>query len=145
MIFAQHALVILLSFVIVSVARANTKPSIEVKQITPADSEILEEWIRVTNEHEILGVTASKGRDGDWQWQVFIAVAEFVRQEPLESKLVRRITAALQKVPGAKAVAHEDREVWLIQGEVSGEQLVRSVSETLDTLAPELRKHIESL
>jgi hypothetical protein len=109
------------------------------------DSEILEEWRRVTEDTDILGVSASKSADPKWKWRVSIAVAEFVRKEPLESRLVDRITESLKKVKGAKAVAHEDREVWLIEGDVDGKALVCSASSALDSLAPQLRKHMESL
>jgi hypothetical protein len=131
--------------VIVLAARAAGKTEIKVRKVEPADSGVLEQWERVTDEEEIFGVSASRTAQPKWKWQVFVAAAEFVREEPLESTLVERITSALKKVEGVKAVAHEDREVWIIEGDPSGEALVRAASTALDSLAPQLRKHMESL
>jgi hypothetical protein len=39
---------------------------------------------------------------------------------------------------------HEDREVWKLQGEPTGEELVRACALALDRLAPELRKQLKS-
>ena len=121
------------------------KPAIEIRKIVPADSAIHEEWERVTAEVEILGVDAARVEQAGWNWQVFIYVAEFVRKDPLASRLQDRITSALKRVKGVKAVAREDTEVWLVRGQASGEELVRSCSIELDQLAPDLRKYLETL
>ena len=42
-------------------------------------------------------------------WNVVIWVAEFLREDPLETELRGRIASALGAVDG---VAEEDREVW---------------------------------
>jgi hypothetical protein len=78
--------------------------------------------------------------DDDWPWQVAVHAAEFFREEPLQSLLVDAVTAALSNVPGVKRAIQEDREVWVLQGQTSGEQLVHACSAALDGLAPVLRK-----
>lgn len=117
--------------------------SIEVKRIDPMDDAIIEEWTRVIKNEDILGVSASKYADGDWH--VFINVAEFIREEPLESKLHQRITDSLAGIDGVVEVIHEDREVWLVRGDVTGEALVRSSSAALNELHEELATTVDSL
>jgi hypothetical protein len=104
-----------------------------------------EEWIRVTEEENILGVCATRTGDGDWPWQVSIYVAEFVRAEPLRSQLVDTITAALASIRGVTRAAQEDREVWAIQGNVGGEALIQACSVALNQLAPLLRQAYAAL
>ena len=118
---------------------------IEVKRIEPMDSSILEEWTRVTDNEDVLGVSASKSAESNGEWQVFINVAEFVREEPLESKLYQHITDSLSGIDGVVEVIHEDREVWLVRGDVTGEALVRSSSAALNELHEELATAVDSL
>jgi hypothetical protein len=65
----------------VSLRGKEKKPTIEVRKIIPEDNTVLEEWQRVTNEPDILGVEAAKMNGSKWKWQVFINAAEFVRKE----------------------------------------------------------------
>jgi hypothetical protein len=129
----------------VSLIATEKKSAIEIRKITPADDEILEEWLRVTKEPDVLGVDASKGKHPRWRWQVFINAAEFVRKDPLAARLDRNITAALKGVAGVTAVAREDTEVWVLQGEANGEDLVRACAVALDQLAPEIRRYMADL
>src|ERR1043166_2765715 len=92
---------------------------VEVTQLTPEDAELLEEWIRVTDERDLFGVCATRSRDGEWPWRVSIFAAEFIRKEPLQSQLCDAITRALSGTPGASRAVQEDREVWLVQGSVT--------------------------
>jgi hypothetical protein len=124
---------------------AREKKPVEVRKITTRENEATEAWEHVTDEPDIFGVSAAKRDRPIWQWQVGVAVAEFVRQEPLEGRLDRAITTALGKVKGATAVAREDREVWVVQGKVSGDDLVRACAAALDQLEPEIRQHLSDL
>jgi len=45
---------------------------------------------------------------------------EFVRDDPLETDMRRRIAAALRAVKGGVMTDEEDREVWLVTGTASG-------------------------
>ena len=134
--------VVAIAFFMASACSIASTP-IEVKRIEPIDNSILEEWTRVTDNEDVLGVSASKSADGDWQ--VFINVAEFIREEPLESKLYQRITESLTGIDGVVEVIHEDREVWLVRGDVTGEALVRSSSTALNELHEELATAVDSL
>jgi len=112
---------------------------IEVLQLVPADSECLEEWIRVTDEKDLFGVCVTRFRQGDWPWRVSIHAAEFIRDDPLQSQVFDAITSALNAAPGASRAVQEDREVWLVQGSLTGEVLVRSCAAVLDRLAEPMR------
>lgn len=110
---------------------------IAVKQIPSSDEEILEEWVHVTDNEEILGVSASRS-EGEWSWTVSIYAAEYIREEPLESELYESISKALTTVPGVTAINHEDREVWIIKGNPKGEDLVKACVNGL-------YKHLEAM
>lgn len=119
--------------------------SVEVKKIAPEDDEIREEWVRITKDEDILGVSAAKLSRPQWSWQISVYVAEFIRHEPLESKLKKVITDSLRTVKGVKRVAQEDREVWLVDGDsVRGDDLVRACAVGLSTIEAELRKAYDS-
>jgi hypothetical protein len=125
--------------------KGNTKISeVVVKQVEPQDDELLEVWIRQTEDNDILGISAVRSV-GDWPWAVDINVAEFVRTDPLESELQASIRNALLSVPGVTRVAHEDREVWVVQGNPEGADLVRACAAVVDTLSDSTRKMINEL
>jgi hypothetical protein len=95
-----------------------------------------EAWERDIEVHdgEVRWVGATRGRfRGDWN--VSVAVMEFIREEPLEGELRSRITAALRSVEGVEGADEMDREVWFVTGTPSGEALVRAVGDVLDHLA----------
>jgi len=116
---------------------------VAVQQVQPLDSAIHEEWLRVTKEQDLLGVGASKLDTSTWQ--VFINVAEFIRTEPLQSELFDAVTDALVQTDGVETAFQEDREVWIVKGEVSGESLIQSCAAALSRLEPKIRKTFESL
>lgn len=110
------------------------------------DDEFAEEWERETDDPDVLGVGAIKWVDDDeWPWQVTISAMEFVREEPLEGELRQRLNAALASVPNVAEVDEEDREVWVVAGEPSGDALVRAASTVLDEFAGRIRAHIKRL
>lgn len=123
----------------------NGASEVEVRQIEPMDDEIVEEWERVTDDPDIHGVGAARFAGTEWPWQVYVYVAEFVRTEPLESELRRRITDALNSVPGVTEAVQEDREVWVVQGDASGDALTRACAAVVDELATRTREVYESL
>lgn len=117
-------------------------------RVEPEDDEIAEEWTRgdADLDPETRGVIANRWRDeDDWPWQVFIAAAEFVRQEPLESELEARLIEGLRRVDGVEDVAREDREVWVVRGHPTGAALVDAAAAVVDELAPRMRQHIDAL
>ncbi len=116
-----------------------------VEKIEPEDDEVMEEWIRVTDNEDIFGVSATRFEDEAWPWNIFVSAAEFVRTEPLESQLHAAIDAALAMVAGVTEVVNEDREVWILKGNPTGEDLVRACSVVLDEMGEAIQKAVEEM
>jgi len=87
---------------------------------------------RMTDQPELRNVEAIRE---DTNWQVHVWVAEYVREEPLESELHDRMTTALQAVPGVTLVVQEDREVWSVDGTPAGDVLLQAAADVVDDLA----------
>jgi hypothetical protein len=92
----------------------------------------------VTGEPDVRGVDAGRF-DFAGRWNVTVAVMEFVRQNPPEGELRRRIAVALRSVGGVETAEEMDREVWFVTGTPSGKALVRAVAEVVDDLAGQTR------
>ena len=104
-----------------------------------------EGWSRVLDEEDedILGVGVSRIA-GDWQWEIGVNAAEFVRDEPFESTFRDNIETAIRRVQGITEVIEEDREVWLAKGaRADGEQLLRSVARALDNMADDIAEAMD--
>ena len=108
---------------------------IDVRQVVADDGD--EAWERVTGEPQVRGVEAVR-IDFAGGWNVTVGVMEFVREDPLESELRRRI-AALRSVRGVQTADEMDREVWFVTGTPSGDALVRAAAEVVDDLAGQTR------
>jgi hypothetical protein len=111
----------------------------EVRRLDPVDEAFAEEWARAIDTprvRELHGVGAQKWRNKpSWPWRVEVWVMEFVRDDPLEAELRRRIDAALRAVPGVTDVREDDREVWGVEGSPSGDALVSAVGAVVDSFA----------
>jgi hypothetical protein len=107
------------------------------------DAELQEEWVRETDDQDVRGVGAWKPYDDDWR--VVLSVAEFLREEPLESEMRRSMRSALTQVQGVREVIEEDREQWIAVGSPNGIDLVRAAAYVVDALADRARAHIDSL
>ncbi|HEY5995094.1 MAG TPA: hypothetical protein VIU46_10910 [Gallionellaceae bacterium] len=118
---------------------AKHKMDIKTKKVEPEDDSVLEEWVRVTDEEQIRGVVVTHLDSTKNMWEVTISAAEYIRGEPLETKLHNAITKALRATPGVTKVVHEDREVWIVTGNVIGEDLVRACAGQLDRLADAMK------
>jgi hypothetical protein len=120
----------------------------EIRRLPAAelDEGVEESWERSVDDPDIRGVDAARITFGEEPyWQVAVAVAEFLRADPLETELRQRIAAALRAVGGIEAVGEEDREVWLVTGTPSGEALVGAAAQVVDHLAARTRAYIDSL
>lgn len=105
------------------------------------DDAIEEEWLRETDEPDLRDVDVMKLSE---YWQVAVAMAEFVREEPLESEMRRRLDEALRAVAGVDVVFEEDREIWGVYN-TTGAALASAAAAVLDDLAPRVRAHIEGM
>jgi hypothetical protein len=111
----------------------------DIQQITPSDEELEQEWVRFS-EDEFRSVGASK--PVDYMWQVTLAIAEFLREEPLESEMRREMDRVLRAVPGVTDVTEGDREVWDVSGSPTGEDLVRAAVTVVDAIADRAHEQI---
>lgn len=103
-----------------------------------------EGWLRLTNEPQIGCVEAIRHKlKGPWQWSVTVSVMELVREDPLEADIRKAIAAELRGVSGVTDVAEQDREIWVVDGSPSGEDLVRATARAVDGLADRARDHLE--
>jgi hypothetical protein len=110
------------------------------------DEQCGEGWERVTDEPDIRGVSAYMITLGESPyWSVSVAVAEFVRDDPLETDLRGQMPAVLRAVDGAANVWEEDREAWGVAGTPSGRALVRAAAGVVDRLAVQTRGRVEAL
>ena len=104
-----------------------------------------EGWARVTDDEDVRGVEVSRRDDGgEWPLEVFVSAAEFVRVEPLESRLRAAVGDAIRGVPGVEAVAEEDREIWIVQGSPDLPTLTRAVAAAIDELAEDIEAVLEA-
>jgi hypothetical protein len=120
----------------------------EIRRIpsTELEEDCTESWERLTDDPDIRGVDASMITLGEQPyWSVGVAVAEFLREDPLEAELRQDMAAALQAVDGVESVWEEDREVWGVTGAPSGEALVRAAAGVVDHLAPSARAYVGNL
>ena len=115
-------------------------PSDDVEKVTESDGST--SWGLFTEEEDVRSVWVSFRPDDGWPWQIDIPVAEFVREEPLETTFRTRVQDAI-RVEGITEVAEEDREVWLARGQADGEAIARAVGDVLDAMAPELEAAME--
>ena len=105
-----------------------------------------ESWERPTDEPDIRWVGAHQITLGEQPyWDVVVAVAEFLREDPLEGELRQQMAAALRAVDGVERVWEDNREVWGVSGTPSGEALVRAAAHIVDHLAARAKAHIDSL
>jgi hypothetical protein len=107
------------------------------------DGDTDEAWERLTDDSDFLGVEATKIA-GMPRWHVFVAVAEFLGEDPLESELRRRMAIALRGVADVEDVAEEDPEVWIVTGSPSGDALIRAAAAVVDDLAVRARALVDS-
>jgi hypothetical protein len=107
------------------------------------DEELDEEWIRETDEPSVRNVGAFL--EGD-KWHVSIWAAEFVREEPLESRMRGQIAAGFQAAPGVTNVSEGgNREEWFVTGSPTGSDLVRAAADVIDPLSDDIRRHLRHL
>lgn len=111
-----------------------------IEPVAAEDLDGEEGWTRETDEPDVRNVEAYRYEDS---WQVTVWVAEFVRDEPLESEFRGAIDAALKGVEGVTSVEEEDREVWAVAGKPSGRELVVAAASVVDGMADRLRPAVD--
>lgn len=114
----------------------------DVQRIQPDEPGTTETWLRETDEPDVRAVEASRISGG---WQVGVWVMEFIRADPLETELRRRMASALRGVSGVTAAEEEDRETWFVTGTPSGRALTEAAAEVVDDLAGRTRTCVHGL
>jgi len=118
----------------------------EIRNLPVSDAELLEEWHRQTADPAIRNAYATKISQTGWSWQVRFPVLEFVREDsPSFGPVLTGIRHELQGVSGVVEVEHEDREVFIVRGTPSGEDLVRAAGRAVDGLSDRLRDDYNGL
>ncbi|MEM8594414.1 MAG: hypothetical protein AAGF06_06320 [Pseudomonadota bacterium] len=113
--------------------------ALRVRQVTPEDEEISEEWEVISTNADRWGVCATRmANEDEFAWNVTVSVVEFIRDEALEIQLHRAIKEAMSEVPGVKEVAEQDRGLWIIDGQPDGSLLVESVLVVLTMLESQI-------
>jgi hypothetical protein len=102
-----------------------------VRHLTTSDEEIEQEWSREVDD-ELRGMTATKWHDG--LWQLWVELANVLREEPLESEMRLGIESALRAVPGVTDVREGDREIWDVDGSPAPEALIEAAGAVVDAL-----------
>lgn len=99
-------------------------------------------WVRFADDEDVRRVIVSFQPDSDWPWEIYLPIAEFVRENPLETVFRARVDGAI-RVQGISEVAEEDRELWLARGAADGAVIARSVGDALDAISAELEAALE--
>lgn len=114
----------------------------EIRQVLPPGDG--EAWERLTDDPDVRGVEVARV-DEAGGWQVTVWVMEFLREDPLETEVRRRMAAALRAVGGVTSADEQDREIWLVTGTPSGEALARAAAQVVDEMADRARAHLQGL
>jgi hypothetical protein len=110
-----------------------------VRHLPPDDVDGEEDWERLTDEPDVRGVEATRGRDPEWPWSVGVYAMESVRDELLEGDVRHAMIVELWSVPGVTGVLDQDREVWIVGGEPSGDDLLGAAAKVVDAFADRIR------
>lgn len=117
--------------------------AIMVKRVDEPDKEVLEEWSRVCEfpdeEQELHLVHVTRWDDPRFPWAITFGLADWVRQPPNDIIVGSYLTQALLNVPGVKQAVREDRERWLVEGDTTGDTLIRAASVAVDTFLARYR------
>lgn len=114
----------------------------EIRQVLPTgDGEARE---RLTDDPDVRGVEVVRAGEAGG-WQVTVWVMEFLREDPLETEVRRRMAAALRAVGGATSAGEQNREIWLVTVTPSGEALARAAAQVVDEIADQARAHLPDL
>lgn len=100
----------------------------EVEQ-TPDDGSGWVGWSRISRrDYDAVDAGGRALPEGDWEWGVFVQLAEFERSDAFATD----IEDAIATVSGVNSVRRTDTETWEITGQLSGAELVQAIATTVD-------------
>lgn len=118
--------------------------NLDVQYFPPDGLRDYERWQRLADDTDISGVEVVRtSTTGPWQWSVTVEAMEYIREDLLETEIRRAMAAELQAVPGVERISEEDREVWVVDGSPSGEELTRAAANVVDRFAERIREYCE--
>lgn len=115
----------------------------KIEKVPTSHESVLEQWEVVTENPDIYGVSVAKQDMPEFAWNIYVVAAEFIRDEPLESKFRKEIESALLGVEGVKKVEEADREVWVVDGNPNGGKIVQAVLDVLIKLDGDISAYLE--
>ena len=117
---------------------------IEIKQVDQVDDGILAHWEATADNIDLFGIAAVNEDLPEYQWSVGVHSAEFICDEPLESKFRYRIAEAIRAVKGVNKLEEADREVWIVDGTLNGRELLEAIVKVLVELKPEIVTYLSA-
>ena len=117
---------------------------IEIKQVDQVDDGILAHWEATADNIDLFGIAAVNEDLPEYQWSVCVNAAEFICDEPLESKFRSRIAEAIRAVKGVNKLEEADREVWIVDGTLNGRELLEAIVKVLVELKPEIVTYLSA-
>jgi len=120
--------------------------SISVKKFDNSDKEILEEWGRIDelDDKDLQNINAIKSDHPQYPWSMSFGATDWIREEPYIGILCERLNEALVALPGISWAVQEDRDYWVLEGEASGDELVRAGAVAVDKFLSEYRDQMLS-
>ena len=111
---------------------------VEVVQLSPEErGNLRDAWRRVTDDPEKRGVTVAGAEfdEAEWMWQVWVDIAEIVRDTPLDEQLRQGMATGLGAVSGVRVVERSETKIWTVRGTPDGETLIRATVQIVDRVA----------
>lgn len=116
---------------------ARIPADIRIEQLDPDDDEIEEVWSHTAAGQPLLRVTAQKWKEmGRFRWQVCAQLPALVQDPLLSEQLGLRLYDALKNTRHVVAVGREDVDVWVVDGEPHGGELVANAGAALVSCLP---------
>ncbi|MDO8361976.1 MAG: hypothetical protein Q7V88_03700 [Actinomycetota bacterium] len=79
---------------------------------------------------------------GSWQWTIHSSAMEFVREDPLLSRVRRAMIDRVEALLGVIEVRDQDTETWIVDGAPSGSEVLVTAAEVIDDFALEIAEHV---
>ena len=114
------------------------KHQIDINQLSTIQEGVLDHWEATAENVDLFGVAAVKSNTAEYQWSIVINAAEFIREEPLETKFRSKILDSLKGLKSVNKIEEVDREVWVVDGDPGGRALLDAVIGVLIELEPEI-------
>ncbi|WP_066257247.1 hypothetical protein [Hydrogenophaga flava] len=115
---------------------ARIPADIRIEQLDP-DDEIEESWSHTSAAQPLLRVTAQKWKEGArFRWQVYAYLPTLVHDPVWSEQLGLRLHEALRKTCNVVEVGRDDVEVWVVDGEPEGRDLVANAGAALASCIP---------